>query len=88
MPGKFDITVLCLIVAIVLFGAMSIFPQSTGPAPAPATGNQGCFEIVVGRSTAWLLDRCEGDSWRYDAGWDRSAADYIHAPSWRAMNKN
>ena len=48
---------------------------------------QLCHDIIVGNGTTFLLDRCEGNTWRYDSGYDSDTRDFTNDPSWQAMTK-
>ena len=77
-------TVIC---ALLVVWSLDYRSQNQDAGTTPSPQQQYCHEIVVGTGTAWLLDRCEGNTWKYYGGYDTATGDFTNDPAWIAMAK-
>ena len=56
------------------------------------TATASCFQIVgnanpVGLGSSFLLNRCTGETWWYDNGWDHDEGEWTREKTWYSVNK-
>ena len=85
IPMKRWILVGFVICALVV--AWSMDHRSQQQDTTASVQEQLCYDIIDANGWRFLLNRCTGDSWRFDSGYDSEARDFINEPSWKAMTE-